>query len=433
MGVANSGMPSRRFRRDLAEVLPQWQAKGWLTPEGADALKREATVDSHHPRLGAILRAIFGAILVGGGLILLLAHNWDRFPVPVRVSFAMIPLVVSVVLGALALRKDPPNRTWAEGVGAVNSLSIALAISIVAQVYHISGDTPRFLLTWALASLPAAYLLRSSTEWVLFQVLAFSWAYAVKDASFAMPGYLGLLVLSAPFIFSRGDALDRPFRVSSLWIPLVLAMTIGLGACLRGVHHWTWGVAVYLAWFGLVLLCTADSETRGAGIVRWIARLGMGGLVLAPTFGSFWRPHPWLFGITREEAVVRGAILLGLLVTPLALVLARKRTAHHPTDQAWGAAALAVTVLCAGSSLGLQGTAVAVIANLVVATLAAFTVWRALRDSDTGRLNLGWMLFSALVVVRFFDTDWSYLIRGLVFITLGVGFLVLNKVLRRTS
>ena len=39
------------------------------------------------------------------------------------------------------------------------------------------------------------------------------------------------------------------------------------------------------------------------------------------------------------------------------------------------------------------------------------------------------LLLTALIVMRFFDTDVGFLIRGLAFIAAGVGFLVVNIIL----
>jgi uncharacterized membrane protein YgaE (UPF0421/DUF939 family) len=50
--------------------------------------------------------------------------------------------------------------------------------------------------------------------------------------------------------------------------------------------------------------------------------------------------------------------------------------------------------------------------------------------------NAGMLLLTALIVMRFFDTDVGFLVRGLAFIGAGVGFLVVNMLLlkrRRTE
>ncbi len=46
-----------------------------------------------------------------------------------------------------------------------------------------------------------------------------------------------------------------------------------------------------------------------------------------------------------------------------------------------------------------------------------------------GILNYGLLIITALVVCRFFDTNMSYVIRGLLFVAVGVGFFVTNYIM----
>ncbi len=47
------------------------------------------------------------------------------------------------------------------------------------------------------------------------------------------------------------------------------------------------------------------------------------------------------------------------------------------------------------------------------------------------RMNVGLVVATALIVARFFDTDLGFLLRGLIFIALGIAFLVANVVMLR--
>jgi hypothetical protein len=47
------------------------------------------------------------------------------------------------------------------------------------------------------------------------------------------------------------------------------------------------------------------------------------------------------------------------------------------------------------------------------------------------RMNLGLAVLSLTILMRFFDTDLSFVLRGLVFIAIGAGFLYMNMRLVR--
>ena len=49
-----------------------------------------------------------------------------------------------------------------------------------------------------------------------------------------------------------------------------------------------------------------------------------------------------------------------------------------------------------------------------------------IRTGKQGQMNFGLLAVTALIVARFFDSDLSFLLRGLVFIALGLAFLATN-------
>src|SRR5207253_10167612 len=58
-----------------------------------------------------------------------------------------------------------------------------------------------------------------------------------------------------------------------------------------------------------------------------------------------------------------------------------------------------------------------------------------IRTNSIARANFGLLLIAALAICRFFDSDLSFVARGVGFIIVGVGFLVANLLLfkRRTA
>ncbi|MEM6542707.1 MAG: DUF2157 domain-containing protein, partial [Bacteroidota bacterium] len=48
------------------------------------------------------------------------------------------------------------------------------------------------------------------------------------------------------------------------------------------------------------------------------------------------------------------------------------------------------------------------------------------KQDHLGILNYGLLILTALVVCRFFDTDLSFVVRGIMFVSVGAGFFVAN-------
>src|SRR6185369_15508307 len=102
--------------RWLLAELPELVTSGVLSRETADALRQHYS--SQPPgeprRIGFILSAILGSLLIGAGVILLVAHNWDFLSRPVRCAIAFTPLVLSQALAIFVLLRRNGSAPWSE-------------------------------------------------------------------------------------------------------------------------------------------------------------------------------------------------------------------------------------------------------------------------------------------------------------------------------
>ena len=58
-------------------------------------------------------------------------------------------------------------------------------------------------------------------------------------------------------------------------------------------------------------------------------------------------------------------------------------------------------------------------------------VWKGVMETRFGVLNMGMLMLTALILLRFFDSNYSFVIRGVVFILLGISFLAANGIIAR--
>lgn len=405
-----------------------------MTPEAAASLRREYALDEKERGVGGLLLVIFGAVLVLGGIILLLAHNWEELPASVRLGAGLLPLLVTIVLGARLVAQDAAGTGVREAVGIANSLAVALAISITAQVYQISGDTARFLMTWFVLTLPTTYLLRSGTSWVIGQTLLIYWGFEVEPAPWLAAAYAGLAAGSSLLFWLPSWQNERQGTLGWLRTYGALVGTLGVAVCLRRVDGTGWYALLYSVWFGLVLAQASGPGEGRSGFRTWFARIGLVSMWLCFTHRYWWEnptfsmSHRWL-----QEAALAEWAVIAIATFGLVAVLARTWRTLHRMDLIWSAGGLLGVVVVGLSALRLPLGLGVTIFNLICATLAALTLRRAVVERDTSRLNAGWLFLSALIVVRFFDSELSYLARGLVFIALGLGFLGLNIWSRRRT
>ena len=122
--------------------------------------------------------AVFGALLIGGGVILLLAHNWEFLSRGARATIAIAPLVVTQFLAGWVLLRREASTAWREGSAILLALMAATAIALVDQTYHTGGDLESFLWRWALLLAPLPWLLNSTGAAILFLGALTWWAGA---------------------------------------------------------------------------------------------------------------------------------------------------------------------------------------------------------------------------------------------------------------
>jgi len=82
---------------------------------------------------------------------------------------------------------------------------------------------------------------------------------------------------------------------------------------------------------------------------------------------------------------------------------------------------------CCGEALAM------VIFNIYMFALGLFTIMAGIRNGHLGALNGGMAILIAVIVARFFDCDFSFVARGVAFIIIGIGFLVVNLLMVRKN
>jgi hypothetical protein len=65
-------------------------------------------------------------------------------------------------------------------------------------------------------------------------------------------------------------------------------------------------------------------------------------------------------------------------------------------------------------------------ANVIILALGVFTIREGAQADKLWKMNYGLLILSVLIICRFFDTDMSFVIRGLLFVAIGVGFFGMN-------
>lgn len=315
------------YRNRLASDLPQWQAQGWITPEGANAILNNLPVRSRISLSGVI--AVLGALLLGAGVLAFVGANWEGMPPIVR--FILLVAVLGVTYGFAAVLRTRGHDYYSEAMLLLAGMIFAGAIALVGQAYHLTGEFRDAVLFWTIGCLIAAVLTRSVAMTVLALVGTVLWAkYIAIDLEHAphWPSLALLLITGAVVLWLDSNVARRAFILALLyWIGMTMIMIadlawwpyIGVLSLCAGIGLFLWGFATIastdwlgasmgrlgrdMVWPALIGIMVAlffiqilfeDTHHRGTG---WItptlafAIVGAGLAVLASLRGSLNMAH----------------------------------------------------------------------------------------------------------------------------------------------
>ena len=391
-----------RFLAGLPVEVEHWSASGMISGEQARAILGSydfpEAAEAPRNRLVTVL-LIMGAVLVGLGVILFVAANWQE--ISSGVKLAMMFVGVPVIYGAgflLRYRLDYPRVGTA--LIFLGCIAYGAAVHLVAQTYHIPVNHPNLVLYWFLGVLPLAYVVRSQPVLVLALV-----------TGLAAVGFRGQEWL-----------LDEHF-IPSLAMPLYL--TLGLALFAVGRLHGSFpSVRLFMPTFQLIgLLITF-------------------GILYSWGFGDLWdwtdrsRDYPkalW-FPVTLEYWAIAAVTVAALVAVWVWMALYARRQAQPLAGLLAEAPPSLVLLLFAGVVVFLPldgGTVYPLVANLLFGLGVVGLAYLGYFRGREALINLSIGFFSVWIFTRYFEYSFDLLDRSIVFIIAGLLLLVGGFLLER--
>jgi uncharacterized membrane protein len=376
-----------------------------------------------------IVFGILGALLVGLGVVLIVAHNWDSLNKVAKLAIGFTPLLMGQCLAAFAILRKAADTAWREGSAAFLFFAIAISISIVSQVYNIEGSLGGFLFIWMSLSLPLVYVLRSSVASLLF-ILGITW-YACEVGYFNYPqdhalGYWMLLLLIVPFYyleFLRKNQQNNFFYFHS-WF-LVVSVTTCVGLFMEGNEELI--MIAYMSLFSAFIIMSQMKPFETNRVLTnaylIIGSVGVIILLLVLSFDVYWTELranlDERFFLAQE---FHASLFFTFGASILLFILLQKKS-----PSALNYKSFSFLIFIALFVIGLNSAVLAqLLVNLLILVLAVYTIRDGAQRNHLGILNYGLLIIAALICCRFFDTDFSFVVRGLLFIAVGVGFFTAN-------
>jgi uncharacterized membrane protein len=431
----------RSGTRWLLAELPELIASGVLSPEAADALRQHySSLSSEAPRrLGFILSAILGSLLVGAGIVLLVAHNWDFLSRPIRCGIAFAPLVLSQALAIFVLLQRGESTAWRETAAIFNVAAIGTAMALVSQTYQIQGDLAGFILVWMFLAVPIVYLFQTSVGLSAYFVGAAVWVVSSKHGDFfgAHPNDLWawpLLFLALPafVMLLRQNRNGYGTLLATTALAIACAFSLGQTDDIGAQSFWRCSFAAYWSLVYLVGVVSFDDwrPTRSHPFVAigWIGILAMAVFL---SFQDQWRNRQWQNAVDflprHYPDMLAAGIQVGWIVAALLLAGYALWKKKKPNLAPAALTPIVVIAWVIAKQTG-DGLVPFLSLNFFLLALGVYTLLRGIRSGRVFEANLGMVVIALLATARFFDTDLEFVIRGIAFIAIGIGFLATNLV-----
>lgn len=431
-------MKSSEHRR-LMDEIGLWTKDGLITDEQALAI-RARYPEPMAKRWAMIITSIFGSLLVGLGIILLLAYNWSDLSRGARAVISYLPLLASLGLCGWIVFTGKTGTGLREGAGGFLALAVGASIALVAQTYQLGGTFREFTLAWMLLILPAVYVLDAAIPALIYLFGITGWAIGQRCYDDSPWAFWVLLAGVVPYlIWCQVRNRDSLRGVWVLW-GVVLAAGAGVATGMHAHEPVLW-FSLYAAFFTACLLAGelwgARDLTLWARPLTLLGGAGLGVMIFLFSFIGFWeemnRHYQYYWWDYREKAVITDTVLVAffMVLAVVLMVMGFRRLKTWPLRLASVFPVVAAVLVAANQGLGGKGMIPALLMNGYAFALGALLVSDAVRESRLGQMNLGLILLAALLTARFFDAHMSILGRGLAFIVLGLAFLAANGLMIR--
>lgn len=423
--------------RWLLTEIDRWKSEGIVSPEQADRLRARYAAPADAVPWGLLVFATAGAVVIGLGVILLFAYNWDGIPKFGKLALVFLALIGAHAGGVRLLARGGWQSKLGEALAALGTMFYGAGIWLVAQIYNIDEHYPNGFLFWALGALAMAWAIRSTANGLVAVVLLAIWG-CVEAFDFRSPQYAAVLLVAGgllPLAWKQRS----PLLLGAGLAALQLLLAVNLAHWGVGAHAFTASLALGVLLVAVARLTEADRPDFSYGVTV-MTFFGFGAFLVCAYLLSFEEAADDLLDWTRGSAarpVLASVFGWSLFAAGLAAwawlaqrsLLRRELTLRR---EEW---LLPIALLyCFGvASLGARDWSLLVSwsFNLMLLGLAIMWMWRGCQESRLRPTVLGSLLLGAVVLARYFDLFQSLASRGLAFILLGVVFVAEAMYYRR--
>lgn len=411
--------PDKKTASWLYEETRKWTQNGIINNSQAEAIKALYPLPKVERPWGLLVFSGIGAVIIGLGIILLFAYNWEKMTKFAKLAVIFGALIVSHGIGVRLFLRSERFKSLGETIAVLGTMLFGAGIWLVASIYHIEEHYPNAFFVWALGALLLALAMPSVLQGILAAVLLAIWAGA-EAVEFDQPMFWAVPLVLSIFVlaYQMTSRVLLAVVMLSLWVAtafvagsyleeeLILLILLSLSVCYMAVGYIS-------GWYGkfresrdvynslgfagyIIFLYILSFRVIAEQVYKAIVKMSAGQLFcfLLPAVLAV---GGWLWVFWKMSKAGEFKKRYELLLIPLVLIFSY-----------WQ--------MLAGS--GGFFVAVAVF-NVVFLTQSVLMMGRGCREGQTAPTVVGSLMLIALTIGRYVDLFESLIARGIVFIVVG--------------
>lgn len=276
---------------DWRAWLSRWIDAGLVDAATAERIRtfEAAHAGSNRLRWPILIALAFGALMVGGGVLLFVAANWDVISPASRFALVLGLVAIFHLAGAFAAA---PFRGMSEALHAIGTVALGAGIALSGQIFHLDEHWPAGMMLWAAGAGIAWLMLRHTPQLALVALLAPAWLVSEWVAATAGRGAYrggdvpaaGVLMLALAYFTAAAPGTPSQTRRALVWLGgIALAVAAPAVAAFTADRHdmagistalWTLGwIVAFAAPLALSVLLRGKDAWPNAVAAVWMAAL----------------------------------------------------------------------------------------------------------------------------------------------------------------
>ncbi|MDM7920349.1 MAG: DUF2157 domain-containing protein [Methanosarcina sp.] len=365
------------------DLIQRWVDEGTINNDQAEKMRADLAEykKEHRSKKQIIAFSTIGAILIGIGVILFVASNWEKLGDSIKVLLLVGSTIGIHYAGYHFKYETQKYPRLGTALILLSALFFGASLFLIAQIYNINANNSTLVLIWVIGVLPLVYGYMSAPVAGLCSLLFYIW--------------VSLLY------FERTDL----EKLISIWDLFLMS---GIAVYFIGILH---GLAEKIKY--------AETPFKFIGLQAALFALFVHTFELGEYFAG---------KIVPAIYAVLGVLFLAVLLSkPL-----RERLKGFQAD----ASISIIALLMAGITLTTiylpaSEKTYMIIFNVIFLVLLTLLLYAGYNMEDIGIVSTAMFWFILLIFARYFDFFWELLPRSLFFMLGGLVLLVISIVLER--